>query len=97
MNNSELLLLLKKFINIDFNESDDRLNDIIESSIIVMRKRIGANIDFKKDLDARLFFLNYCKYVYFGEDHIFFDNYKDEFLRLRSIYEIEDNDGEDQA
>ncbi|WP_299997607.1 hypothetical protein [uncultured Clostridium sp.] len=97
MNNNELLSLLKNFLNIEFNESDKRLEDIIKNSIIVMRERIGANIDFLKDLSARLFFLNYCKYVYFGEDQIFFENYKDEYLRLRSIYEAEDANAEDQA
>ena len=30
MNNNELLSLLKNFLNIEFNESDKRLEDIID-------------------------------------------------------------------
>lgn len=76
---------------IEHNESDARLNIIIANAIEDLQEKLGNyEIDFCKNGSHQTFFLNYCKYCFFGQEHTFFQNYQNEFLQLREIYELKD-------
>lgn len=88
----KLLELLKIHIMIEYDESDQRLNNIIKNAIPDLQEKIGSEIDFTKPGTEQTFFLNYCKYCYFGQEHIFFQNYQNVYLQLRETYLVKDDE-----
>ncbi len=86
-----LLNYLKTHITIEHKDSDTRLVQIIRNAIPDLQEKIGCEtIDFSRPSAEQTFFLNYCKYCYFGQEHTFFETYQKEFLQLRDNYLVKE-------
>lgn len=80
---------------IEHKETDERLELIVKNAITDLQEKLGSSkIDFCKNGASQTFFLNYCKYCYFGQEHSFFQSYQNEFLQLREIYGLEEDKNE---
>lgn len=89
---NELLLLqeLKDNLNItwDEEETDRKLERIINDSEHILNWKLGAKIDYSIEGQERNLFLNYCMYAYNNCTNEFDDNYFNEIMQIRQKYEV---------
>lgn len=90
----KLLEILKNelFITWDDEETNKRLNRIIENAIPTMNFKIGANVDYEVAGQEQNLFLIYCTYVYNNCVKDFDINYQSELNQLRIFYEVQENE-----
>lgn len=86
----ELIEILKNelFITWDDETTNMRLQRIVSSAIHTMNYKIGSDIDYTADGMAQNLFVNYCVYVYNGCANEFDNNYFNEIMQLRQLYEV---------
>ena len=93
---------VKRKLDITWNDDDTnaRVEDIINSAIPTMRKKLGIadpNFDFSIEGTENTLFLNYCLY---DRDHCaneFDDNYANDIAQVRAEHEVKyylDNKGD---
>lgn len=92
--NEELKRIVKQKCNItwDDGETEQRIKEIIEDAIVVVKHKIGikdgTNIDFAKEGQERTLFKNYCFYEWNNKVSEFDRNYENEIMQLRQKYEV---------
>ena len=84
-----LLQEVKDKLNItwDEEETNRKLEGIINDAIATLDWKLGAKIDYLEGQEHNLF-LNYCMYAYNNCTNEFDDNYFNEIMQLRQKYEV---------
>lgn len=84
-----LLQDLKLKLNITWTEEETerRLERILEDAEITLNFKLGAKIDYSKGMERNIF-LNYCMYAWNNCLNEFDENYLNEILQLRQKYEV---------
>ncbi|SFJ33316.1 Phage gp6-like head-tail connector protein [Terrisporobacter glycolicus] len=84
-----LLQELKEHLNItwDEEETNRKLERIINDAILTLNWKLGAKIDYSEGQEHNLF-LNYCMYAYNNCTNEFDSNYFNEIMQLRQKYEV---------
>lgn len=84
-----LLQDLKDKLNITWTEEETerRLERILEDAEITLNFKLGAKIDYSKGMERNIF-LNYCMYAWNNCLNEFDENYLNEILQLRQKYEV---------
>ena len=87
----DLYETLRNELNITWydEETESRLTRIITNSVVTMNRKIGSDIDYSIAGPEQELFLAYCVYVYNNCANQFDENYLNEIMQLRSIYEVE--------
>lgn len=89
---NELLLMqeLKDILNItwDEEETDRKLERIINDAKLTLNWKLGQNIDYSISGSEHNLFLNYCMYAYNNCTNEFDDNYFNEIMQIRQKYEV---------
>ena len=87
-----LLLELKDRLNItwDEEETNRKLNIILKNAKATLDFKLGAIIDYALEGQEQELFLNYCRYVYNNCANEFDDNYLNEIMQIRQLYEVID-------
>lgn len=90
---NELLLLmqeLKDILNItwDEEETDRKLERIINDAKNILDWKLGSKIDYSTPGLEHNLFLNYCMYAYNNCTNEFDDNYFNEIMQIRQKYEV---------
>lgn len=90
MNKLLLLQELKDKLNItwDEEETDRKLERIINDSEHILNWKLGAKIDYSIEGQEHNLFLNYCMYAYNNCTNEFDDNYFNEIMQIRQKYEV---------
>ncbi|MGL5149908.1 MAG: hypothetical protein ACRC7N_04940 [Clostridium sp.] len=86
-----ILEKLKRKLSITWDDDDTnkRLEEIIEDAKPILEHKIGASgIDFEKPGIERNLFLNYCMYAWNNCSNEFDKNYIRDIVELRTIYEV---------
>lgn len=88
-----LLPQVKRKLNITWNDEDtnDRLNDIIQSAIPVMLHKLGIadpDFDFSAAGAENVLFLAYCLYEFNHSLSEFDDNYSNMIAQVRAQHEV---------
>lgn len=80
---------LKEHLNItwDEEETNRKLERIINDAILTLNWKLGANIAYSEGQEHNLF-LNYCMYAYNNCTNEFDSNYFNEIMQLRQKYEV---------
>ena len=92
--NEELKRLIKQKCNITWEEeeTEQRIEEIIQDAIISVKQKIGVpaeeRIDFFNPGQERNLFKNYCFYEWNNKVSEFDKNYEHEILQLRQKYEV---------
>lgn len=76
------------FITWDDEETNKRLQRIVSNAIQTMNYKIGSDIDYTAEGMAQNLFMNYCVYVYNGYANEFDENYFNEIMQLRLLFEV---------
>lgn len=76
------------FITWDDESTNKRLQRIVSNAIHTMNYKIGSDIDYTVPGMGQNLFMNYCVYVYNGCANEFDDNYFNEIMQLRQLYEV---------
>lgn len=76
------------FITWDDEATNKRLQRIVSNAIPTMNHKIGSDIDYTREGMEQNLFMNYCVYVYNGCANEFDENYFNEIMQLRQIYEV---------
>ena len=86
-----LFNMLKNELNITWHdeETELRLSRIVLNATKVMDRKLGAEIDYSLPGQEQELFLAYCVYVYNNCANQFDENYLNEIMQIRSIYEVE--------
>lgn len=87
----DLYETLRNELNITWydEETESRLTRIITNAVVTMNRKIGSDIDYSIAGPEQELFLAYCVYVYNNCANQFDENYLNEIMQLRSIYEVE--------
>lgn len=87
----DLYETLRNELNItwDDEETESRLIRIIRNAVVTMNRKIGSDIDYSIAGPEQELFLAYCVYVYNNCANQFDENYLNEIMQIRSIYEVE--------
>lgn len=87
----DLYETLRNELNItwDDEETESRLIRIITNAVVTMNRKIGSDIDYSIAGPEQELFLAYCVYVYNNCANQFDENYLNEIMQIRSIYEVE--------
>lgn len=87
----DLYETLRNELNItwDDEETESRLTRIITNAVVTMNRKIGSDIDYSIAGPEQELFLAYCVYVYNNCANQFDENYLNEIMQIRSIYEVE--------
>ena len=87
----DLYETLRNELNITWydEETESRLTRIITNSVVTMNRKIGSDIDYSIAGPEQELFLAYCVYVYNNCANQFDENYLNEIMQIRSIYEVE--------
>ena len=90
----KLIKLLKNelFITWEDQETETRLQRIINNAIPTMDYKLGAQINYDVDGPEQNLFLIYCTYVYNNCVKDFDINYQGEIYQLRMLYEVQNNE-----
>lgn len=98
--NEKLKRIVKQKCNITWEdeETEQRINEIIEDAIITVSDKIGTTkeIDFSIPGKERNLFKNYCFYEWNNKVNDFDKNYENEILQLRQKYEVNQYGNEKQ-
>ena len=91
MNKEELLKELKIKVNVTWDDEDTelRLNSIIENAKATLDYKLGAEIDYYIPGIEKSLFLNYCMYDYNNCLNEFDKNYLGEIYQIRIKYEVQ--------
>lgn len=91
MNKEALLKELKIKVNVTWEDEDTelRLNSIIENAKATLDYKLGAEIDYSIPGIEKSLFLNYCMYAYNNCLNEFDKNYLSEIYQIRIKYEIQ--------
>lgn len=91
MNKEELLKELKIKINVTWDDEDTelRLNSIIENAKATLDYKLGTEIDYSIPGIEKSLFLNYCMYDYNNCLNEFDKNYLGEIYQIRIKYEVQ--------
>lgn len=87
----DLLQDLKDKLNItwDEEETNRKLESILENALAVMNYKLGAdNIDYVAPGMEHNLLLNYCMYVWNNCENEFDNNYLNEIYQIRHKYEV---------
>ena len=87
----DLYETLRNELNITWydEETESRLTRIITNAVVTMNRKIGSDIDYSIAGPEQELFLAYCVYVYNNCANQFDENYLNEIMQIRSIYEVE--------
>ena len=85
-----LLQEVKDKLNItwDEEETNRKLEGIINDAIATLNWKLGDRIDYSIEGQEHNLFLNYCMYAYNNCTNEFDDNYFNEIMQLRQKYEV---------
>jgi hypothetical protein len=88
-----LLQDLKLKLNITWveEETENRLNAILEDAKLALDFKLGAEVDYSSGMERSLL-LNYCMYEWNNCINEFDDNYFNNIMQLRQKYEVEQNE-----
>ena len=91
--NDDLIKRVKRkcYITNDDEELNNKVIDMIEDAMPIVRRMIGISddtYDFTEKGEERSLFLNYCYYVWNDAADSFKSNYLDDIMALRSKYEV---------
>lgn len=88
-----LLQRLKEKLNITWveEETENRLNAILEDAKSALNFKLGAEVDYSNGMERSLL-LNYCMYEWNNCINEFDDNYFNNIMQLRQKYEVEQNE-----
>ncbi len=92
--NAELFIQVKRKLNITWEdkETDERVEEIIESAIPDLLHRLGItdqNFDFSKAGEEHTLFLAYCLYEWNHVLNEFDENYARMIATVRAKYEVQ--------
>ena len=95
--NEALLQQVKRKLNITWSDTDtdNRVLDIISQAEAVVRHKLGITaeaFDFSESGITNVLFLAYCLYLYNHCENEFDNNYLNEILQARAIYEVQQNE-----
>lgn len=94
-NSKELLKEVKSYLKITWNEEDTEIENLIKEGIQHLSEKIGAEIDFSKDLSALGLLKDYCRYKRNYSIEYFEQNFLESIVFLQFKYAREDlKDGE---
>lgn len=88
----ELLEEVKDHLSITWNEEDESIYKLILEGKQHLSKKIGAEIDYSKDLTARRLLKEYCRYVRNYSKEYFEQNFIDDIVFLQLKYASEDKE-----
>lgn len=72
------------------DENTDReLITLIDDAKNSLNNKLGAVIDYTAPGQERRLFLNYCLYAYNNMENEFDNNYLNEIMQIRMLYEVE--------
>lgn len=88
-----LLQRLKEKLNITWTEeeTENRLQTILEDAVLTLDYKLGADVDYSSGMERSLL-LNYCMYEWNNCINEFDDNYFNNIMQLRQKYEVEQNE-----
>lgn len=91
-----LLRILKNelYITYEDEDTDNRLARIIVNAIPTMNYKLGANLDYSQNGIEQNLIIAYCVYVYNGCANQFDENYFNEIMQVRMMYEFADDEDE---
>lgn len=91
----QLLRTIKNRIDITFDDEDidDKVIGIIEDGIQYLRPLFGMpdgmDFDWNKPSEERAVLINYCLYELNNVSEHFITNYRNDIMRIRARYEVE--------
>lgn len=92
---------VKRKLNITWTdeETDSRVNDVINSAEVVMRHKLGVSdtFDFSAAGQENMLFLSYCLYEWNHAANEFDANYLNDILQVRQKYEVESYEVSDES
>ncbi len=91
-----LLLEVKEYLKITWDDEDQSLLKMIERSKAYLNNLIGTELDYAADDDPKSLLLDRCRYVYNNASEYFEENFREEILRLQLQTGVEQLDGIDQ-
>lgn len=91
-----LLLEVKEYLKITWDDEDQSLLKMIERSKAYLNNLIGVELDYTVDDDPKSLLLDRCRYVYNNASEYFEENFREEILRLQLQTGVEQLDGIDQ-
>ena len=88
-----LLQRLKEKLNITWTEeeTENRLQTILEDAVLTLDYKLGADVDYSSGMERSLL-LNYCMYAWNNCEDKFDDNYFNSIMQLRQKYEVQQNE-----
>ncbi|MFR1851190.1 MAG: hypothetical protein ACLTK6_15680 [Clostridium perfringens] len=91
----DLLQRLKEKLNITWaeEETENRLQIILEDAKLTLNYKLGAEIDYSSGMERSLL-LNYCMYAWNNCENEFDDNYFNNIMQLRQKYEVQNEDNQ---
>lgn len=86
-----LLQLVKDKLKITWEDenTDRELITLIDDAENSLNNKLGAAIDYTAPGQERRLFLNYCLYAYNNMENEFDNNYLNEIMQIRMLYEVE--------
>ena len=90
-----LLQRLKEKLNITWTEeeTENRLQTILEDAKSALNFKLGADIDYSSGMERSLL-LNYCMYAWNNCENEFDDNYFNSIMQLRQKYEVQNENNQ---
>lgn len=88
--NEKLLNEVKSYLKITWNEEDEDITNLIKEGEQHLSEKIGAEIDFEKDLSAFGLLKDYCRYKRNYSIEYFEQNFLDKIVFLQLKYAGED-------
>lgn len=93
-----MLECVKRKLSITWSDEDTdaKLQDIIDDAREAMNHKLGAEIDYTAPGMERQLFLAYCMYVWNNCEDEFDKAYLSEILTIRHKYEVKNNEKSEQ-
>lgn len=90
-----LIQKLKEKLNITWaeEETENRLQTILEDAKSALNFKLGADIDYSSGMERSLL-LNYCMYAWNNCENEFDDNYFNSIMQLRQKYEVQNENNQ---
>ena len=88
-----LLQRLKEKLNITWTEeeTENRLQTILEDAVLTLDYKLGADVDYSSGMERSLL-LNYSTYAWNNCENEFDHNYSNSIMQLRQKYEVQQNE-----
>lgn len=91
----ELLEEVKDYLNITWDDEDNKTDEIIKEAKQYLSEKTGTDIDYKIDSVAKGLLKDYCRYARNYSKEYFEQNFLNEIQNLQFKYATKESEGEE--